>query len=121
MIIRIRGRRTASTSFTIPFRVNKFANKLAPIIPNSILKNPLFYSFVSFLIVLVTSFNKIFESSSAWTISIIYFISSFEIIKVVVPDPNIYLCIPASAADAAEFNLNGFKTLLANDLITFFF
>ena len=48
------------------------------------------------------------------------FISSFEIIKVVVPDPNIFLCIPASAADAAAVNPKGIKTLLANGLITFF-
>ena len=48
------------------------------------------------------------------------FISSFEIIKVVVPDPNIFLCIPASAADAAAVYPKGIKTLLANSLITFF-
>ena len=48
------------------------------------------------------------------------FISSFEIIKVVVPDPNIFLCIPTSAADAAAVNAKGIKTLLANGLITFF-
>ena len=48
------------------------------------------------------------------------FIASFEIIKVVVPDPNIFLCIPASAADAAAFNRKGIKTLLANGLIAFF-
>ena len=51
----------------------------------------------------------------------IYFISSFEIIKVVVPYPNIYLCVPASAADAAAVDPNGIKALLANDLITFFY
>ena len=48
------------------------------------------------------------------------FISSFETIKVVVPDLNIFLCIPASAADAAAVNPNGIKTLLANGLIIFF-
>ena len=56
------------------------------------------------------------------------FISSFEIIKVVVreaedegqPDPNIFLCIPASAADAVAVNSKGIKTILANGLITFF-
>ena len=36
------------------------------------------------------------------------------------PDPNIFLCIPASAADAAVVNPRGIKTLLANGLITFF-
>ena len=39
------------------------------------------------------------------------FISSFEIIKVVVPDPNIFFCIPAPAADAAAVNPKGIKTL----------
>ena len=32
----------------------------------------------------------------------------------------IFLCIPASAADAAAVNPKGIKTLLANGLITFF-
>ena len=36
------------------------------------------------------------------------------------PDPNIFLCIPAYAADAAAVNPKGIKTLLANCLITFF-
>ena len=35
------------------------------------------------------------------------------------PDPKIFLCIPASAADAAAVNPKGIKTLLANGLITF--
>ena len=53
-------------------------------------------------------------------------ISSFDIINVVVfkaeeqPDPEIFLCIPASAADTAVINRKGIKTLLANGLITFF-
>ena len=39
-------------------------------------------------------------------------ISSFDIINVVVfPDPNIFLCIPASAADVAAVNPKGIKTL----------
>ena len=49
------------------------------------------------------------------------FISSFEIIKVVVPEPSIFFfCIPASAADAAAVKLNGIKTVSANGLIGFF-
>ena len=49
------------------------------------------------------------------------FISSFEITKVVVPEPlYIFFCIPASAADATAVNPNGIKKLLANGLITFF-
>ena len=51
-------------------------------------------------------------------------ISLFDIISVVVllllPDPKIFLCIPASAADAAAVNPKGIETLLANGLITFF-
>ena len=47
-------------------------------------------------------------------------ISSFDIISVVLPDPKIFLCIHASAADVAAINPNGNKTLLANALITYF-
>ena len=47
-------------------------------------------------------------------------ISSLNIISVVVPEPKIFLCIPAFAADAAAVYPNGIKTLLANGLITFF-
>ena len=47
-------------------------------------------------------------------------ISSFDITSVVVPDPRNFLCIPASAADAAAVKPNGVKTLLASGLITFF-
>ena len=47
-------------------------------------------------------------------------ISAFDIISVVIPDPKFFLCIPASAADAASVNPSGIKTLLANGLITFF-
>ena len=32
--------------------------------------------------------------------------SSLDIVSVVVPDPKIFLCIPASAADAAAVNSN---------------
>ena len=47
-------------------------------------------------------------------------ISSFYIINVVVfSDPNIFLCIPASAADATAVNPKGINTLLADGLITF--
>ena len=54
-----------------------------------------------------------------------YFISSFDIISVVLfgkgreeewdqPDPKIFICIPASGADGAAVNLEGIKALLAN-------
>ena len=48
-------------------------------------------------------------------------ISLFDIISVAFPDPNIFLCIPASAADADAVNPEEIKTFLANGLITFFY
>ena len=58
------------------------------------------------------------------------FISSFDIINIVLlceaedegrPDPKIFLCIPASAADATVVNPNGIKKAFgANGLITVF-
>ena len=48
------------------------------------------------------------------------FISSCDIISVVLPDRKILLCIPASAADSAAVHPKGIKALLANGLITFF-
>ena len=107
-------------ALTTPFPVNKLPNKFAPKLPSNILKNPPFCYFVSFLTVSVTPFNKILESSSACTIFIKSFISSLEIIKVVLPDPNIFLCILTSAADAAAVNPKGINRLLTNGLITFF-
>ena len=47
-------------------------------------------------------------------------ISWFDIISVVVPDPNIFLCIPAYAADAAVVDPKGIRMLLAYGFITFF-
>ena len=41
------------------------------------------------------------------------FVSSSDIITVVVPGPKIFLCIPSSAVDAAAVNPTGIKTLLA--------
>ena len=46
--------------------------------------------------------------------------SSFKISYVVIPNPKLLLCIPASAADATAANPNGVKTHLANGLSTFF-
>ena len=57
-------------ALTIPLPANKFHNKVAPKVP-SMLKNPPFYSFLSFLIVLVTPFSRILESSRASTIFIV--------------------------------------------------
>ena len=55
--------------------------------------------------------------------------SLFDIISVVCeaeeewwfPSPNIFFCIPASAALTATVNSKGIKTLLADGLATFFY
>ena len=47
------------------------------------------------------------------------FISSFDIITVVLPDPKIFLWIAESVSDAESVNLNGIKILLASGLSTF--
>ena len=54
------------------------------------------------------------------TIFMIRFISLFEIINAVVPDPKIFYWIAESVADAAGVNLNGIKILLANGVCVFF-
>ena len=81
--------------------------------PNNIPRNPPLCSFALFYI------NK----PDFWRdliISIVSYISSFEIINVVIPDPKTYFWIAASVADAAVVNPNCIKTLLANGLSTFF-
>ena len=64
------------------------------------------------------TFNKS-DSLSNLIIIIRSFIFSSKIINVVIPDPNIFLWIAASVADAAAVNPNGNKTLVANGLSTF--
>ena len=67
----------------------------------------------------MTPFNNNPESSRDFTILIRSSMSLFDIISVF-PDPNIFLCIPASAAHAAAVNPKGINTLFANGVITFF-
>ena len=50
-----------------------------------------------------------------------FFISSFDIISVVVSEPNTFLCVPASDAGAAAVHPNGIKTFLANGLLSHFY
>ena len=83
------------------------------------LKNPPFCSFVSFLIVLVTLFSKILESSRAWTNFIMSFIYLFEVIKLVVPESCIFFWISASIAEAAAVIPDGAKTFFAKGIATF--
>ena len=73
-------------------------------------KNPPLCSFASFLTVSLTPFINKPDSSSDLTVFIISFISLFEIINVITPDPNIFLWTAASVAVAV--NPNGIKTLL---------
>ena len=47
------------------------------------------------------------------------FISSFEIIKVVVPEPCNLFWTPASITEAAAINPNGAKTFFAKGIATF--
>ena len=111
-----------SPALFISLPANKLHNKLALNVPNNMLRNPLFCCLASFKIVSLTPFNNKPESSRDLTIFIYnVFISSFDIIIVVVlPDPNFFLCIAASAADTVVVNPSGIKTLSANGLIKFF-
>ena len=76
---------------------------------------------------MLTPFISKPDFSSNLNIFTISLISWFEIINVVIndakpegwPDPNIVFWIAASAANAAGFNPNGIKTLLANGLSSF--
>ena len=68
----------------------------------------------------MTPFNNNPESSRDYIILIRSSIWLFDIINVVFPYPNIFLCIPASAPDAAGVNPKGINTHLANDVITSF-
>ena len=94
-----------------------FPNRLAPKVPNNMLKNPPFSSFVSFSIVLATPFINILESSRAWTIFIMSFISSFEIIKVVVPELCIFFWNPASMLKQNLLFLIVLKYFLPKELL----
>ena len=84
------------------------------------MRNPLFCSFASFLIVSLTTFINKPDSSKGLIIFIISFNSSFEIVNFVVyeakskrlPDPRIFLWIAASVADAAAVNPNDIKLIV---------
>ena len=116
--------RTRSPDLIAPLPANIFLNRFARNVPNSTSRNPPLCSFVSFGIVRVTPFINTPESSRDFTM---YFISSINNIRVVVPKPKvtvaqdrkIYLWIIESATDAAAVNINSMKTLSANAFITF--
>ena len=83
-------------------------------------KNPPFYYFDLFSIVLLTPFFNKPDSSSDLTVFMISFISSSEIINVVMLDSQIFFWIAAPVADAAAVNPKRIITLLANDVSAFF-
>ena len=70
-----------------PLLVNVFFNILTANVPNNTGRKPPFCYFSLFLIVSLIPFINNPDSSSDWTILIIYSITSFEVINVVVPDP----------------------------------
>ena len=74
-----------------PFPANIFLKKIACTVPNSIPKNSLLCSFVSYSIVWVIHFIKRSNSLRDSTVLKMSFISVFGMISVVVaPDPNIF-------------------------------
>ena len=79
-----------SAAFITPLPGNRIPNKLGPNGPYSILRNCPSCSFASFLIVSLTLFIDKPNFSNYLTILMISFISSFVIINVVVPDPNVF-------------------------------
>ena len=83
------------------------------------LRNPPFYPFASFLIVLLAPFINKPVFSIYFTIFMKSSVSSFEVINVVIPDLEISLGFPAFAAGAAAVNLNGIKTISTNGLDNF--
>ena len=101
--------------------VNRFSNKLPPNAPNNMLKNPPFYSFGSFIIVLLRPCINNPDSSGDLIRFIISSNSSFEMISAFIPDPNIFFLITASVVDAAAVICNGIKALSASGLSRFFY
>ena len=105
-------------------QITPFPTRLALRVPNSILRSCRLSGFASFSVTLVTDFNNSPDSSRYLILFITSSISLFDIINVLVPepevpDPRIFLWIPASATDAAASNPSGISKLLANGWITF--
>ena len=87
--------------------VNRFPNKLAPNIPNNLVKNPPFCSFASFWIVSLTQNNP--ESSINYFYDIFHFFSRDYSNKA---GPEHFFKNHTSVADATAVNPNGIKTVL---------
>ena len=97
-----------------------FPNSFAANAPNKIAKKPYFCSFASFSIVSLTPFINKPGSLRDLTIFKISFISSFEIISVVMPDPKNFFLTVASGVDVVFVYPNGIRTLSASGMSTFF-
>ena len=96
------------------FFVNRSPSKETPKVHRSTDRRAPFCSFASSFIVSLTPFNSIPESSSDLTIFKMPFTSSFEIIKVLVQDPRIFLFIAASVADAAGVSPSTHRGLITD-------
>ena len=79
-----------SPALIVSLPTNRFPNMLASNVPKNILRSPPFCYFAACLIILLTPFVIKPGSSSDLTIFIISFISSLEIINLVLPDPIIF-------------------------------
>ena len=76
--------------------------------------------FKYFLTVSIISFISKPDSSWCLTIFLIFCISSFMIIRAVIPNPKYFFWIAASVADTPVVILNSTKTLLADGVGIFF-
>ena len=83
------------------------------------LRKPIFCSFTSVLIALLMVFMNKPHSWRDLNIFMMLFISSLEIIDIVILDPSITLWIAASVSAAAIYS-NSVETLLANGFNAFF-
>ena len=86
MTLKILSCSNRSPARTVPLSDNIFFNKVAPIVRHNMLKNPLFCYFASFPIVSLTHFINNSDSSRDLTTLMIFSISLFEVITVVVPE-----------------------------------
>ena len=80
-----------SPALIVHLPVNRFPNKLAPNVPNSILKNVPFCFMASFLIVSLIPSIINTDPLSYLLVFLISFISSLKVITLEKPDPNILL------------------------------
>ena len=73
-----------------PLPANRFPNKLAPSVSNNMLRNSSLCYFALFLVASLPLFINKADSLKDLTILMISFISSLEIMNVVIPDQKIF-------------------------------